>query len=132
MARLLIDTTFLVDAERSHTRLDDAVEDADDVATAAITIAELLVGAGLSSGRRRTRRMRFVDEVVAAMAVLSYDLAVAGAHAALLAEVRETGRPRGAHDLIIAATAMATDRIVVTADTAGFADLSDVRIRTYR
>ncbi|MBA2338601.1 MAG: hypothetical protein H0V96_12770 [Acidimicrobiia bacterium] len=57
---------------------------------------------------------------------------MAGAHAALLAEVRETGRPRGAHDLIIAATAMATDRILVTADSAGIADLSDVRIRTYR
>jgi tRNA(fMet)-specific endonuclease VapC len=45
--------------------------------------------------------------------------------------VRRAGRPRGAHDLIIAATAVATGRIVVTADGDGFADLPGVSVRGY-
>jgi tRNA(fMet)-specific endonuclease VapC len=50
-------------------------------------------------------------------------------HATLLAHVRRSGRPRGAHDLIIAATAAARDRLVVSTDTTAFADLPGVRVR---
>jgi predicted nucleic acid-binding protein len=39
-------------------------------------------------------------------------------------------RPRGAHDLIITATARATDRVLVSIDAqAGFADLPEVKVR---
>ncbi|MDP8930282.1 MAG: hypothetical protein M3O70_17365 [Actinomycetota bacterium] len=53
-----------------------------------------------------------------------------GHHAALLAHVSRGGRPRGAHDMIIAATARATERVLVTTDAqAGFAGLPEVTIR---
>lgn len=40
------------------------------------------------------------------------------------------GSPRGAHDLIIAATARAMDRVLVSTDAqAGFVDLPEVRTR---
>jgi predicted nucleic acid-binding protein len=39
------------------------------------------------------------------------------------------GTPRGAHDLIIAATARATSRTVVTSDRTGFIDLPGVNVR---
>jgi tRNA(fMet)-specific endonuclease VapC len=56
--------------------------------------------------------------------------AVAVHHATLLAHVRRTGRPRGAHDLIIATTARATDRVLISTDAqAGFADLPEVKVR---
>ncbi|MFB7613064.1 hypothetical protein [Kitasatospora sp. NPDC056181] len=54
-------------------------------------------------------------------------------HARLMAYVRRQGKPRGAHDLIIAATAVATARTVVTADPpAAFADLPGVQAITLR
>jgi tRNA(fMet)-specific endonuclease VapC len=102
------------------------------VAIAAITVAELRVGVELSEGGTRTRRQEFVDDVVAAVPVLSYDLDVAAVHAALLVAVRRQGIPRGAHDLIIAATAKASNRIVVTADTTAFRDLPDISVRGHR
>jgi tRNA(fMet)-specific endonuclease VapC len=71
-----------------------------------------------------------VSEVLETVPVEDYTLSTARAHAHLLAFARESGRPRGAHDLIIAATAVATDRIVVTADAHGFADLPGVELRT--
>ena len=95
-------------------------------------MAELRVGVKLAEGRRRTQRQAFVDDVLAAVPVLSYDLDVAGAHAELLVAVRRQGVPRGAHDLIIAATAKASSRDIVTADATAFQDLPDVSVRGHR
>jgi tRNA(fMet)-specific endonuclease VapC len=58
-----------------------------------------------------------------------YDVNVARAHASLLAHVRRSGTRRGAHDLIIAATALASDRIIVSTDARAFSDLPGVVVR---
>jgi tRNA(fMet)-specific endonuclease VapC len=118
----------LVDAERGSNSLDEAIGDGDDVAIAAITVAELKVDVQMAKGRRREKRERFVEAVLEVVSIEPYDLNVAEAHAALLVHVRRTGTPRGAHDLIIAATARARERQVVSSDQAGFADLPDVSI----
>lgn len=102
------------------------------MAIAAITVAELLVGVELSEGRNRARRQAFVDDIAATVTILSYDLDVAAAHAELLVAIRRQGVPRGAHDLVIAATAKASNRTVVTADTTAFRDLPDVSVRGHR
>jgi tRNA(fMet)-specific endonuclease VapC len=124
----LFDSTFLIDAERGRDGLDAVVDDDDDVAVAAITIAELRVGALLATRRRQVARTRYVDDVVATIPVLDYDVDVAEAHAKLLVEVRSRGKPRGAHDLIIAATAKAFERTVVSADDRAFRDLPGVEV----
>lgn len=116
----------MVDAELGGNALAEAIDDGDDVAVAAITVAELKVGVQLAKGGRRDKRERFVASILDAVSIEPYDLDVAEAHAALLAHVRRKGRPRGAHDLIIAATARARDRQVVSFDRAGFVDLPGV------
>lgn len=130
MDRLILDTSVLVAAERGVGRLDDAVSDEDDVVIAAITAAELLVGVELADGHRRPRRQRFVEAIVSQIPIETYDLDVARAHALLLSEVRRTGRPRGAHDLMIAATALARHRTVVTSDPNHFEKLPGVSLRS--
>ena len=125
--RLILDTGVLVRAERGRARVDRALRDDDDVAIAAVTAAELLVGVELADAERRPGRAAYVDDVLAAVPVEDYTLEVAVAHARLLAHVRRTGRSRGAHDLIIAATAAATGRTVLTSDaSAAFGDLPGV------
>ena len=130
MSRLLLDTTFLIDTERGD--LDGIIDDDDDVSIAAVTVAELRVGALLANRRNQTARADFVDDVIATIPVLDYDIDVAETHAQLLVEVRSQGRPRGAHDLIIAATAKAFDLLVVSADESAFEDLPGVNIRNHR
>ena len=125
MARLILDTTVLVAGERSGKSL-GLVGDDDDVVIAAITAAELLVGVHVADDAHRERRASFVEAVLATIPIEDYDLDVARAHADLLAHARRTGRPRGAHDLLIAATAAATRRTVVSADAAAFAELPGV------
>lgn len=130
LARLILDTTILVAAEREGLPLDELIDDEDDIAIAAVTAAELLVGVELADAKRRKNRAEFVESVLALVPVEVYDLGVARAHAGLLAHTHRSGNSRGAHDLLIAATAVECDRLIVTADAAGFADLPGISIRT--
>jgi tRNA(fMet)-specific endonuclease VapC len=128
LARLILDTMVLIDAERGGATIDRLLGDNDDVAIAAITAAELLVGVELANRRRRPGWERYVDEVFATLPIESYDLDVARLHASLLVHVRRAGIPRGAHDLIVAATALARDRVVVSTDEAAFRDLPGLTV----
>ena len=132
MTRLLFDTTFLIDAERSRDDLDEVIDDNDDIAIAAVTVAELRVGALLADRRRKASRGAYVDDIITTIPVIDYDLDVAEAHAELLVEVRSQGSPRGAHNLIIAATAKASDRTIITADRTAFRALPGVNVRAHR
>lgn len=133
MTLLLLDTNFLIDAERTDSALEAVIDDDDDVAIAAVTLAELLVGVEMAdTKRRRVARDAFVNDVLEAVPVITYDEEIARVHAELLVAVRRAGRPRGAHDLIIAATARATARTVLTGDGSPFADLPGVALRTTR
>jgi tRNA(fMet)-specific endonuclease VapC len=129
---LILDTTVLIAAERGGKAVDDLVGDDDDVAIAALTAAELLVGVEMADTQHRQARSALLEEVLAVVPIEDYDLEVARVHAWLLAHDLRRGAPRGAHDLIIAATAAARHREVVTADPVGFADLPGVTIRPAR
>ncbi len=124
--RLILDTGVLIQVER-HGSASPFGPD-DDVAIAAVTAADLHLGVELADESRRLGRQGFVDAVLAVVPVEDYTPDTARIHARLMAHVRRQGRPRGAHDLIIAATALATARTVVTTDaSAAFADLPGVR-----
>jgi tRNA(fMet)-specific endonuclease VapC len=132
MSVVLLDTTALIDAERAAIDLDDLIHEDDDIAVAAITVAELVVGVELASPHAKADRQAFVDDILASVPVISYDRDIAFEHAQLLVAVGQTGHPRGAHDLLIAATARATKRMVLTADESAFADLPGVSVHHCR
>lgn len=116
--RLILDTGVLVASERQRRGLAAVVEPDDDIVIAAVTLAELRTGIELAAPEHRERRTEFLLRVLESLPVEPYDLATAEAHGRLLAHVSRTGTKRGAHDLIIAATAAATKRIVLTTDRA--------------
>jgi tRNA(fMet)-specific endonuclease VapC len=125
--RLIIDTGVLVASERGRTGLTDVVGEDDDLVIAAITVAELRTGIELATERHRAARAEFLVKVLETLPVEPYDLATAEVHGRLLAHVHRSGARRGAHDLMIAATAVATSRIVLTTDrSANFHDLPGV------
>ena len=123
MARLILDTSILIDLERSGREPHELAEPDDDVAIATITAAELLVGVELANRRYRRSRHSFVEAIIRLVRIESYDLSVARMHAVLISHGRRTGRQRAAHDLIVAATARATERSVMTLDRSGFEGL---------
>jgi tRNA(fMet)-specific endonuclease VapC len=127
--RLIVDTGVLVTFERHGALSVEVLPDDADIAIAAITASELLVGVELADARRRASRAATVAAILERFDVLAFDLEIARHHASLLAHARRAGRPRGAHDLQIAATARATGRMLLTGDQTAFYELLGV---TYR
>jgi len=127
--RLILDTRALIALERGAAEHADVLPDDADVAISAVTASELLVGVELADEQYRQQRDELVEGAFERVEVIAFDLEVARQHAALLAHARRSGRPRGAHDLQIAATAKATSRTVITTDRSALDGLPGV---TYR
>lgn len=120
MAGYLIDTSVLVDAERGGSAL-ALVPDDDDHALSVITVSELLHGVHRAvDGARRTRRQAFVEHVIAGLEILPVTTEVARAHAHIWAQLDASGEPVGAHDLWLAATALANGMRVATSNAREF------------
>jgi tRNA(fMet)-specific endonuclease VapC len=125
--RVILDTGVLVAAVRGQASLPDDA----DISIPAICVAEFLAGVQLDADVSRQAAQRaFLGEVLTVVPVVDYDRSIAEHHAGLLAHTARAGAARGAHDLIIAATARATDRVVITTDArAHFEELLGVVAR---
>ncbi|UUY03653.1 PIN domain-containing protein [Svornostia abyssi] len=130
MERLILDTGALIAVERGYLEADAVFPDAADLAMSAVTASELLVGVMHANAARKRTREEMVEGMIARVQVIAFDLAVARHHAVLAAEAARQGRPRGAHDLQIAASARATGRTLVTTDARAFAELPGVAWRS--
>lgn len=130
MGRLILDTGLLIANLRGELTLDDWIA-VDDVALPAVVLAEFLEGVHRTTDEDRSGRLRgYLDEVTARVPTVDYTAEVAEHHGELLAYARRAGKPRGVHDLIIAATARATDRTILTRDArARFDELPGVSAR---
>ena len=124
--RLILDTNVLIGYERGT--IDRTAFDADELAIAAVTVAEYRTGIELAdSAQRAADRARALAAITSVVEVLDYTEATAAHHARLLAHVRRNGSRRGAHDLIIAAHAAETGRLLTTRDAkARFGELPGV------
>ncbi|MDR3070932.1 MAG: PIN domain-containing protein [Propionibacteriaceae bacterium] len=132
--QLILDTSILIAYERGRLDL-AAIADADDsVAIAAITIAEFRVGIEQAKTKQQIDgRTRFLATLLKYAQVLDYTAATATHHARLLSFASHQGLRRGAHDLIIAAHAAESGRLLLAADSrAGFDALPDVKVQIIR
>ncbi len=105
---LILDSDVLIHYERAS-RSDFFSPHAtyDNAYISAITVSELLLGVHLAdSPKRRNRRLAFVESVLNLIPVLDFTAETARVHAELHASLRERGALIGAHDLIVAATAV--------------------------
>lgn len=125
--RLILDTGVIIGFERRGRDLRNVIGDREPT-IAAVTAMELLAGVGGVSSRHHEIVGLNVEALLAVVPVAEYTLDVARVHAHLLKHARQTGRPRGAFDLIIAATAAATGSLLVTTDAAArFDELPGVK-----
>ena len=100
------------------------------VALAAITASELLTGVERADSQdRRATRQAFVESVLSLMPVLPFDLQAARLHARLWADLAARGLPTGAHDLMIAATAMARGYGILTDNLRDFRNIPGLEVQ---
>lgn len=127
----LIDSSILIAAERGDLDLGERLEEIpnEDLALSAITASELLHGVHrANSEARRTRREAYVEALLSGFPVIPFDLAAARTHARLTARILADGITLGAHDLIIAASALARGLAVITRDDRSFPRVPDLTV----
>lgn len=95
----------------------------------AITVSELFHGVRRAdSEKRRIKREAYVEKLLGIFPVYPFDTAAARIHARLWAGLAKKGISVGAHDLIIAATALALGFSVVTLDMRDYAKIKELTI----
>ncbi len=130
---LIIDTNVLVRIGRQSGawRLDD-LGDVDDMAVSAITISELLVGVlRANTEERRARRLSFADNIVEMLVVMPFELETARIYARIGADLQARGLTIGAHDLIIAATALEHGHDVLMGNLREFERVEGLKVIAY-
>jgi len=119
----LVDTSVLIAAQRGDVDLGAllAKQGAFNVATATICVSELLHGPHrITNSVARARAERSVEMVLTGLSIVSFDIEIARMHARLSADLAAKGTQIGAHDLIIAATALSLDYRLATRDRRSF------------
>lgn len=131
---LLIDSSIFIAAERGYLNLEVMItgQERDPVVLSAVTASELLHDVHRASDpEKRLQRARFVEAILSRFPVVDFDLEVATVHARLWAELAAIGKLVGAHDLMIAATAVALDFAVATADARDFSRIPGLRVQLW-
>jgi tRNA(fMet)-specific endonuclease VapC len=108
-------------------RLDAIIGD-EERGISVITVSELLHGVHRARGATRTRRRAFVEHILAAFDPVPITEAVARVHAEVWAGLSGRGQTVGAHDLWIAATALALGFGVATSDGRDFGRVPGLRV----
>lgn len=128
---IVIDTGFFIRAERSrNTDWRSKLPRAEESAISAISVSELLTGFHLAVDTSvATRRQSFIEDILSFVPVAVFNGETAKVHARLRATLRKQGRMIGAHDLIIAATAVSLGWDVLTFNAAEFRHVEGLNVR---
>jgi tRNA(fMet)-specific endonuclease VapC len=111
-------------------RLEEQLGPDEEVGIATITASELLHGVHRATPEHRVRREAFVEAVLAAFPPLPFNLLAARAHARIWAGLAAAGQDVGAHDRLIAATAITAGWRVGTANRRHFDRIDGLDILT--
>lgn len=121
---VLIDATVLIAHERGRLDLAGRTAGREDepFLLSVVTVSELLHGVHRARDRvRRAKRSGFVEAIIDRMPLLPIDLPSARVHAEIRAGLASSGRLIGAHDLWLAAQAVAHGLTLATANVREFA-----------
>ncbi len=124
---VLIDTDVLIDLEHGDAAIEVLLGE-EERAISVITVSELLHGALRARGDARARRLAFVEHLLAGLQAIPITEPVARIHADMWSGLTERGEPIGAHDLWIAATAVAHGLAIATRNDNHFRRIPGLRV----
>ena len=134
MNGIILDTCILIDAEKGRFDLDQWLASESPRATAgiaAITLSEMLHGAERAdtTARAQTRRA-WIARVTNTTPILDFDEDCARIHAIIWATLEKRGVPIGAHDMLVAATALCHGMTVATFNVDEFKRVPNLKVIT--
>lgn len=131
MTRYILDSNVISDLVRNPQgraakRIARAGE--DNICTSIIVAAELRYGCSKGGS---ARLLRAVEDVLAEIEVLPFDVPADTDYGRIRAELEIVGKPIGSNDLLIAAHACAADATIVTANAAEFRRVRGLKVENW-
>ena len=124
---ILIDTDLLIELEKGDGAVGHLLGE-EDRAISVITVSELLHGVLRARGAARAQRQAFVEHLLAELQAIPITQQVARIHADIWSALAERGEAVGAHDLWIAATAIAHGLAIATRNGDHFRRIPGLRV----
>jgi tRNA(fMet)-specific endonuclease VapC len=128
---VIFDSSEIISLERNRAQVQVLVSGREDepFGISVVTVAELLHGVERADTEvRRLKRQSFVEKVLESFAIFPFDTTVARIYARIWASLAKKGLTIGAHDLIIAATAISLDYSVITANRRHFEKIEGLKL----
>lgn len=128
---VICDTSLLIAAERGLLDVDDFVggREEEPFGISVITVSELLHGVHRAdTEKRRLKREAYVEKVIETFPIYPFDTATARIYARIWANLARKGIQVGAHDLIIASTAIALGFSVATFDLRDYGKIEELTV----
>ncbi len=120
---VIFDTSVLISLERAGSSIDDFIagREAEPFGISVVSVSELFHGVHRAdSETRRVKRESYVERIIELFPVYPFDLAAGRIYARIWANLIPKHLSVGAHDLIIAATAISLGFSVVTLNLRDF------------
>lgn len=120
---MILDTSLLIAAERGDWDMAAFIQGREEepFGLSVISVSELLHGVHrANSKKRRLKRSAYVEKIIELFPIYPFDLTAARIYAEIWAHLLGKGLPIGAHDLLIASTAMSRGFSVASADKRHF------------
>ena len=131
---VIFDTSVLVALERGSHGLEKLVagRESEPFGISVVTVSELLHGVHRAdSEKRRLTRGAFVEKIIQTFPLYPFDLNAARIYAKLWTNLAKKGVTIGAHDLMIASTAIALGFSVLTADVRDYGKVKEVSVEKF-
>jgi len=128
---IIFDTSVLISLERGLINVDRLIKgrENDPFGISVITVSELLHGVyRADSQKRRLKREAFVEKIIETFPVYPFDLAASRIYARLWSTLAKKGIAIGAHDLIIASTAISLGYSVLTHNLRDFKKIKGLKL----
>ena len=128
---VIIDTSFLIEAERRESEIAQFVENREEevFGISVITVSELLHSVHRAdSTKRRLKRSAFVEKVIEMFPIYNFEISTARIYAELWADLAKKGIRIGSHDLIIGSTALSLGFSVATFNLRRFERIEGLKI----
>jgi tRNA(fMet)-specific endonuclease VapC len=114
---VILDTSVLIEAERGNLNIDAFIagRNNEPFGLSVISVAELLHGVHrASSDRIRWQRSAYVEKIIDLFPIYPFEVSTARVYSELWASLLSRGIQIGAHDLMIASTALSLGFSVAT------------------
>lgn len=132
---IIFDTSVLISFERGLINVDDLVEgrSKEPFGISVITVSELLHGVHRAeSQKRRLKREAFVEKIIETFPIYPFDLNASRIYARLWATLAKKGITIGAHDLMIASTAISLGFSVLTFNVREFKKIKGLKLEIWK